>query len=241
MILVGLMQRAAVCQLALALSLVSFANAQEQETPAMPTWEEKIAQGFVPYRQLTVEDFKIDDQAHPKSSFWVRPFMDPHWHFVLKGKDGWIYAYVVRWLVFSGLDKNDSSRKSKFKEMKHGLAFAQAFLDLNEIHARQLAALLPGELPSGRGATPAEARAALQTNLEAFLKEKYQPLITETEAFVKATNKGANQKKVVELGKAIRKRLDAIPAPAQSPSNSRASATPVSSPSPQPSATPVSR
>ena len=228
-------------QLALALALVSLAEAQEQETPAMPTWEEKIAKGFVPYRQLTVEDFRIDDQAHLESSFWVTPFMHPHWKYILRKNGDWWYAYVDPWIVFSGFDKNESSRKSKFREMKRSLPYAQACLDLHEIHARQLAALKPGELPSGRGATPQDAGAALHQNLKAFLTEKYQSLRTETEAFVKATNRGANQKKVVDLGKAIRKRLDAIPAPAQSPSNSTASATPVSSPSPQPSATPVSR
>jgi hypothetical protein len=226
------------CQLALTLALISLAEAQEQEAPGMPTWEEKIAKGLVPYHQLTVEDFKIDDQAHPEASFWVRPFMHPHWQYVMKWKDGWHYAYIVQWIVFSGFDKNDSSRKSKFKQMKRSLPFAQAFLDLNEIHARQLAALLPGELPSGRGATQEEARVALQKNLEAFLKEKNQPLLTETEAFLKATNRGANEKKVLELGKAIRKRLDAIPVPAKSPSNSTL-ATPTASPTPQPTASPA--
>ena len=112
-------------------------------------------------------------------------------------------------------DRNESSRKSKFREMKRSLAFAQAYLDIYEIHARQLAVLKPGELPQGRGATPEEAKAALQQNLDAFLKEKYEPVLTETEAFVKATNHGANQKRVLALAKEIRKRLDAIPAPTE--------------------------
>lgn len=229
-----------VCQLALALAFISFAKAQDQEAHAMPRWEDKIAKGFLPYKQLTVEDFKIDDQAHPEASYWVGSFMHPHWKYVTTWKDGWHYAYIVEWRVFSGLDKNESSRKSKFKQMKRSLPYAQAYLDLYELHSRPIAALLPGELPSGRGATPAEARVAPEQNLDAFLKQKSQSLQAETEAFVKATNRGVNEKKVLELGKAIRKRLDAIPVAPKSPSNSTL-ATSAVSPTPPPTASPVSK
>lgn len=228
-------------QLVLALAFVSLAEAQEPPAAAPPNWEEKIAQGLLPYHQLTVEDFKIDDRAHPEGSYWIQPFVHPHWQYLLNWKDGWHYAYVVDWRVFSGFDKNASSRKSKFREMKRSLPFAQAYLDIFEIHARQLAALKPGELPSARAATPQEARTALQQNMDAFLKEKYKPMLAEIEEFVKATDRGRNEKKVRELGKAIRKRLDAIPAPAKSPDASTSPATPASSPPPQASATPVSK
>jgi hypothetical protein len=124
--------------------------------------------------------------------------------------------------------------------MKRALPSAQAYLDLCEIHARQLAALLPGELPSGRGATPQEARATLEQNLDALLKQKYQLLQAEPDAFVKATSPGTNEKKVRELGKAFRKRLDAIPAAAKLPANSEL-ATPLPSPASQPTASPVSK
>lgn len=226
-------------QLALTLALISLANAQE--APAPPTWEEKMAKGLVPHHQLTAEDFKIDDQAHPEGGYWIQPFLHPHWQYLLKWKDGWHYAYIVDWLVFSGFDKNESSRKSKFREMKRSLPFAQAYLDIFEIHARQLAALKPGEFPSARAATPQEARTALQQNMDAFLKEKYKPMLAEIEEFVKATDRGRNEKKVRELGKAIRKRLDAIPAPAKPANAATPSATPVPNPPPQASATPVSK
>jgi hypothetical protein len=231
-------QQKVCCRLALTLAVISLASAQDEEASGMPTWQDKIAKGFVPYHQLTVEDFRIDDQAHPESGFWVRPFMHPHWKYILKRNGDWWYAYVDPWIIFSGFDKNESTRKSKFREMKRSLPYAQAYLDLHEIHARQLAALKPGELPSGRGATQQEAGAALHQSLEAFLKEKYQPLQSETEVFVKATKYGANEKKVRELAKEIRKRLDTIPAPTGSAYDSTTTA-PASSPAPQPSGTPA--
>jgi inactivated superfamily I helicase len=144
---------------------------------------------------------------------------------------------VDQWIVFSGFDKNESSRKSKFREMKRALPHAQAYLDLNEIHARQLAALKQGELPSGRGATPEKAAAALHENLGAFLNEKYKPLEAEAQEFQKATNHGTNTKKVLELALVIRKRLDAIPAPTGAPYDAPV-ATPTASSTPQPTAAP---
>ena len=99
----------------------------------------------------------------------------------------------------------------------------------------------PGEFPSARAATAQEARTALQQSMDLFLKEKYKPMLAEMEEFVKATDHGRNEKKVRELAKAIRKRLDAIPASAKSSEASTPAATSVSSPPPQASATPVSK
>ena len=204
----------------------------------MPTWPDEIAKGCVPYHQLTVEDFRIDDQAHPDGVYWVSAFIHPYWNYITLRNSGWWYAYVEQWLVHSGFDKNTSSRKSTFHEMKRALPHVQAYLDIYEIYGRQFAALKPGELPSGRGATPPEAIENLNKSLDAFLKEKYKPLEMEAQEFQKATNRGANTKKVIELGQAIRKRLEAIPAPTDPPSDSLA---PAGSPSasPQPSATPA--
>jgi hypothetical protein len=210
--------------------------AQNDNTPRMPSWEDEISKGCVPYHQLTVEDFRIDDTAKPASGFWVKPCLHPFWHFVFTRRD-WYYAYVDEWVIFSGFDKNESSRKSKFGEMKKWLPYAQAYVDLNEIQARQLAALKPGELPSGRGATPEEAAAALKQNMDAFLKEKYKQLEAEAAEFQKATNGGSNTKKVRELGNALRKRLEAIPAPTGPPSDS--APMPSSTPAPQTPASPA--
>jgi len=200
----------------------------------MPRWEDEIAKGLVPYHQVTAEDFRIDDKTDAKSAYSIKPFIDPQYHYLLMYNGGWHYAYLDKWVIFSGLDKNQSWRKSKFKDMERSLPHAQAWLDLNEIGARQLAALKPGELPSGRGATPPEAAEALHKNITAVLAEKYKALQAEGEQFQKATNHGLNTKKVRELAKEIRKRLDALPAPTgpgyELPA---ASTTPSASPAPK--------
>lgn len=199
----------------------------------MPTWQDQIAKGLMPYPQVTVDDFPIDDKTEPNMAYSIKPFIDPRYHYLLMRNGDWYYAYLEKWVIFSGLDKNQSWRKSKFREMQRSLPHAQTWLDLNEICARQLAALKPGELPSGRGATPPEAATALHQNLGAFLQEKYKALHAEGDEFQKATNHGANVKKVNELGKAIRKRLDALPVPTGPGYD-----LPAATPAPSPSATP---
>lgn len=96
--------------------------------------------------------------------------------------------------------------------MKAELPYAQGLLDINEINARRLAALKPGELPSGRGVNFDEARADMEGKLKLFVEQKYKQNHSEMEAFAKATGNGANKKKVRELAADIRKRLEATPA-----------------------------
>jgi hypothetical protein len=104
--------------------------------------------------------------------------------------------------------------------------------DLNEICARQMAALAPGELPAGRGDNLAAARTELDAKVKAFCRERYKPFELERDAFVTDTKSGDNKKKVRELAAAIRKRLDALP-PVPTPS-----AAPTISAVPSPTSTP---
>jgi hypothetical protein len=131
--------------------------------------------------------------------------------------------------------------------MKAALPYAQAFLDLNEIHSRQIAALKTGELPSARGNTAEEARTLLAAKLKEFLDAKYKAGDAEAKAFEKATDYGANKKKVRELAAGIRKRLEAtpettVPFPEEpvAPGASPVAPVPTLSVSPAASATPSS-
>ena len=195
------------------LVLMSTAGAQGEDADAQPTWQQIIAEGLVPYRQLTVNDFPVKDNGHPQHGFYVKAGLEPRYHFTLKShKNGFVYAYVDQWLIFSGLKTGETWRKSTFKTMKEELPFAQAILDLNEITARQIAALKLGELPQGRGSSFDSAHADLEAKMKKFLEARYRMAQAEIEAFVKATENGADKKKVRQLAAEIRKRLDATPA-----------------------------
>ena len=200
-----------------------------------------MALGIAPYHQLTVDDFPVNDTAHPQHAFHIKTAIQPRYHYMLKPhSNGFVYAYIDQWLIFSGLDKKETSRKSKFKTMKAELPYAQAILDINEIAARQLAALKTGELPQGRGANYDDARADMEAKLKQFLEQKYRANQAEMEAFAKATKNGADKKKVKELAAEIRKRLDATPATTVQPAAvTPAGAAPSASPVPPATASPA--
>lgn len=172
-------------------------------------------EGLLPYHQLKVEDFPVVHQD-AAATFYVKPFITPHYQFSVQA-GGLFYAYVSVWTVSSGFDKNHSWRNASFSDMKSALPFAQAFLDLTEIHARKLAALKTGELPRGSGSTADGALLDLSSRINVFLNQHYENLQAERNDFVKATNQGRDRKKVSEVGAAIRKRLDALSVPTLNP------------------------
>ncbi len=191
-----------------------------------PTWQDEISKGYLPYHQLTVDDFPIDDKAHPEIPYFAQPFLHPFYHYEMGlGSGGFVYAYITDWIVFSGFDKNLSSRKSKFREMKAFLPYVQTLLDILELHARQFAALKPSDLPIGQAETFEKAHDQLDDRFRALDQTKASEAAKEAAAFSKATDNGRNQKKVRELAAEIKKRLAATP-----------SINPPSQPSPTPAA-----
>jgi hypothetical protein len=209
------------------------AGAFGEQTPAtepIPTWKDEIAKNYLPYHQLMLEDFPINDEAHPEMAYWMQPFVHYYYHYLSKvSPGGMIYINVTDWTVFSGFDKNLSARNSKFREMKMFLPYIQALLDISDLHARQLGALKAGELPSGEGKTFTQARAQLEDRVAALVQIRAWEAQKETDAFREATKNGQNQKKVRELAAAIKKRLAEIP----SPNPPTEAITPSPSPSPR--------
>lgn len=226
--------------------LLSIPAAAQHAPPDIPTWNDEMAKGYMPYHQLKAEDFPINDTVHKEAGLWIQAFIHYHYHFIWKvAQGGWNYAYVKDWTIFSGFDQNLSSRRSWFREMKTDLPYAQAILNIYEIYARRLAALKPGELPSGSGKTFLAARTQLEERLASFYQARVLEAEMEVDAFSKETKQGQNKKKLQELSVQIDKRLAETPvpvatsAPTASPP-STGSAKPQSSraASPLPSASP---
>lgn len=184
-----------------------------QEEPAAParTWEEFIARGIVPYRQLTADNFPVNETAS-EAGFRIQPALEPRYEFRLRSSGGFAFGYVMDWMVFSGLNKNGTYRHRSFKNIKAELPYAQALLDINEIHARRLAAHKEGELPSSRGDSYEQARAELTRKMQEFMDVRFAAARAEMTAFAKETGNGANKKKVRELAAKIKKRLAELPA-----------------------------
>ncbi len=91
-----------------------------------------------------------------ETGFYIRTFVDPHYQYYLYFNRGWVHSYIMQWRVFSGFDRNASYRDPRFKKMKAALPYAQALLDLSEIHARQLAAMPADGFPEFRAGSEHE-------------------------------------------------------------------------------------
>ena len=208
-------------------------------TPGLPTWQDEIAKGCLPYHQLTVDDFRVSNDAKSDGDFYVSTCIDPRYHYYLKPHAGWVYAYISDWIVFSGFNKSESWRKSSFHEMKASLPYAQALLGISEIRGRELGATKVGDLPEGRGASYEAAKAELDRKIKAFCEVKYKQAQAEDDAFAKATQFGENKKKVRELAAEIKKRLTAIPNPSPTPNESGPTASGAPKLQSSPSATPA--
>ena len=202
------MKMRACCVIA-ALLCAAFARAQDQPATAPTSWKDEIAHGYIPYKQLTIDDFPINDKTDPGNAFNIKPFVHPRPRFSVKQGDVMVEGAVEQWEVFSGFDRNLSWRKSTFKQMKDNLPVAQAVLDINEIYARRLGAMTPSELPQVRTTTMAEAELELAAKLSELVDANEKQIQAEIEAFSKATEGGHNTKLLREKADEIRKRLEA--------------------------------
>ena len=213
-------------------------GAEENHAPV--TWADEISKGFVPYHQLTVDDFRVDDKAPIHGDYEVKTFIDPpQYRAAEKVSDNGVFQlYVTDWTVFSGLDKNGTARRARVRSMKSELPYAQALFDLTEMRARELAALTPAQLPSAQGNTLEAARASLEKQIDKLYQDKLAQAREETAAFQKATQGGRDKRKVHELAPKIRKRLDALPpVPTPTPTATlrpTVTPTPTATPTPTP-------
>ncbi|HJT81863.1 MAG TPA: hypothetical protein VJ719_11750 [Chthoniobacterales bacterium] len=230
----------------------SFVTATESPSPApstktvyppLPTREEEQKKGYEPYRQLTLDDFPLNDESKSEAGFAFQTFVRYYYHtWTTMPRYQTVYVYVMDWTVYSGLNTNLTWRRSKSREIKNALPFFQAILDINEIQARRLASLQPGELPRGSGKTVAEATRDLEFRLNEIYSAHLREAQREAEALAAATKYGQEKKKLREASAEIRKRLNALappgsPATAVQPAASPAVNPPTAS-APNPSSSP---
>lgn len=185
----------------------------------LPKPEEEIMNGYIPYRKLTTDDFPIKNNVGPpEAAYGVQTFIHHYYNCIGKMDTSGVYhAYVKDWTVYSGLNKNLSGRKSKFRGMKEELPYAQAIIDINELYARRMAALTPADFPSGAGRTFPEATRDLENKIESLTGVQMAEARKEMATLEKATNSGQNKKRVRELSAAIKKRLEQTSTPSPTP------------------------
>jgi len=118
-----------------------------------------------------------------------------------------VVARVTKWLVWSGFDRNKSSRKSWFKRSNEALPHEQGHLDINELYSRRLAEMSLDMLPRGEGTDPKEACADLRRKVEALADRVSEEEKREHDQYDAETSHGKDLSKQGEWSAAIQARL----------------------------------
>ena len=181
---------------------------QGQSLQKTPPWKEEIANGYFPYRRLATTDFPINDDVNPEYGMYTSVFFHYWYNHRWTVRNGHVVARVTKWLVWSGFDRNKSSRKSWFKLENEALPHEQGHLDINELYSRRLAAISLDMLPRGEGVDPKEASADLIRKVEALADRVSGEEKKEHEQYDAETAHGKNLSKQQEWSAAIQARLE---------------------------------
>ena len=173
-----------------------------------PLWREEITNGYFPYHRLAAIDFPVNDHIDPEYGMYTSVFFHYWYEHRSIVRNGHAIDRVTKWLVWSGFDRNKSSRKSWFKLEKEALPHEQGHLDINELHSRRLAMMSLDMLPRGEGADPKEASADLRRKVEALADQVSGEEEKEHEQYDAETAHGKDFSKQREWSAAIQARLN---------------------------------
>ncbi len=150
------------------------------------------------YRQLAVDDFRVDERLERPSVMKVASFCTLQFGVRSSEKGERATARIASWGVSSGFHRPESVRihprkwKATPAELSRTLAHEQGHLDINEAHANILRARK--SFPTGQGKTPAAAAADLKRKIEAILAEAELRCAEMQDRYDRETNHGIREK-----------------------------------------------
>jgi hypothetical protein len=164
----------------------------------------------LPYRRLTVADFRIVERNFAPHPIYTRGFIEYRFGFRWSESDGRFRAVVTEWSVDSGFDRGRSFRWRGFHLLEQFLQHEQGHLDLNEIAARELAGRPPADLPVGRGASLAEAERELSESLAVVVRTAVLRAQSEQDRYDRETEHGQDRLAQRRWDLAIARRLETL-------------------------------
>lgn len=173
-----------------------------------PPWKEEMANGYFPYHRLVTTDFPVNDHLNPEYGIYTRVFFHYWYSHRWIIQNGHVVDRVTKWLVWSGFDRNKSSRKSWFKLDNQALRHEQGHLDINELYSGCLAKMSLDVLPHGEGVDSKEAAADLKRKMEALTGRVSRQAQKEHDQYDAQTAHGKNLSKQREWSTAIQVRLE---------------------------------
>jgi hypothetical protein len=190
--------------LALALTLIS-SRADAFGSP--PSWSEEVAKGYFPYHRLIAADFPINDSVHPENAIYTRGYVRFRYNFHWTKQNGHVIARITDWSVWSGFDRNKSSRKSWFKKVEEALPHEQGHLGISELHSKRFAETPIDKLPVGEGSSGKDAATDLQRKMNALTERISAEAQAEQDRYDGRTSHGRDAAKQREWSADIQSRL----------------------------------
>jgi hypothetical protein len=171
------------------------ADAKPEAEPAAPLSEAakaELAQGYIPYRTLTWDDFKIKNDGLSTTEYYIAAYLRYDYKSKSVKVGNQYQQLVTEFEVRSGLDANNTWRGPKFAaEPTQLLQHEQGHLDLHEVKARAIRAAFPKLV--GKGSSPETARADLKAKITELVdteSAKNKELVT---LYDKDTQHGQNK------------------------------------------------
>lgn len=159
------------------------------------SWRSLIAANMVPYHKLTEADFAVNDSVESSSMVMTISFITYEYQYrVVENGRNSMKAQVTSFKVRSGLNRNQSWRRSSFKDANVYLEHEQGHADINEIEARAFATKVAETKPEGPGTTRDQALKALDEKFTALYNEMAAENRRLQIAYDNATNTGLNAK-----------------------------------------------
>lgn len=171
------------------------------------SWRDEIASGYVPYHRLTMFDYPVNDSVHRENGMYTRAFRRYDYRHELTTRNDCVVARIVEWTVWSGFDRNKSSRKSWFHPIAQTLPHEQGHLDISELFSKRFATTPIAQLPVGQGSTAAEAEADLGRRMKALAVMTAAQSQAEQDRYDAETDHGRNAVKQREWSADIQARL----------------------------------
>ena len=168
-----------------------------------------MAKGHFPYHRLTAADFPINDDVHREFGMHTQSFFQFHLREHWTKSNGHAVARITDWNVWSGFDRNKSSRKSwyRIELIERTLPHEQGHLDINELFSKRLAETPMTKLPVGEGRTGKEAEADLARKMRVLSYQIKAEAKVEQDRYDAETNHGKNAAKQKEWTATIGARL----------------------------------
>lgn len=185
-------------------------QAPTQKTQMTEGARKDAANGCVPYKTLTWDDFHTTDEA---VSFAANTQGFIHYDFRSKFKqtENGVDAVISQIEIRSGFDAGKSWRKSDLTSNPDRLlAHEQGHLDINETFARRLRKVPLTEWPVGSGATSTTAQNSLEYKLNARLKETIDECNAEQRQYDDETQHGKIESAQRTWATRIKRDLDAV-------------------------------